>query len=178
MNKLSFLNFLLAVISFSALSSCNRNSQKPPSGNANDTVLYYPYAPVYANGFQKGDPEHAQKVLAIWKELESGDLIHRSGYFADSISIILPDRIMRGKKDSILRMMRKRWETYSDVQCYIDAWLSVHPNNRKEELVLLWGRQDLTEKNGKREYQVLHEIWRFNTQGKIISWEQYQTHSY
>ena len=173
MKKIAFVT-----ICFLLVAACANHPAHKEAGAVKDSLIYYPYSPVYSGSFKKGSDINALHVLQIWKEWETGDLLHSSGKFADSISIILPDRIMNGRKDSLLTMMKKRREAFAGLQSYVDAWLAVKPVEKNEELVLLWGRQDFTRKDGSRDYRMIHEIWRFDPQGRITSWEQYQTHPY
>lgn len=163
-----------AALLCSILLTCCTDKKPVTKSSGPDTVVYYPYEPVYTSGYEKGNPLYAKEVLTIWKEWETGDVKHRSESFADSLRLILPNTIVNGKRDSVLSVFGKRRKAYTDVQCYIDSWMPVKAKDNGEELVLLWGRQDCT--NGKkRDYLVLHEIWTFNKQGKIKQLVQYLT---
>ena len=145
--------------------------------NLEDSILY-PYSPVYTDTFQKGKALNSCKVLEIWKEFESGDVRHRAGYFSDTITLVFPDQFLRGAKDTVLGSFQKRRNQFENVQCYIDSWIPVYVPDRNEDLVFLWGRQDGSYTGKKRVYRILHEIWRFDTSGKIKRMEQYSTHPY
>lgn len=153
-------------------------NKAPASKSIESDTLLYSYAPIYTGSFDTGKPAYAKKVLEIWKEFETGDIQHVNEYFSDSLTLIFPDSFLTGKRDSILYTFQKRRLAYQDVQCYIDAWLPLRAEDRNEELVVLWGRQDGTTKEGKRRYTVLHEIWRFDEKGKIKKMEQYITLPY
>lgn len=146
-----------------------------PKPHAEDSLLY-PYSPVYSNSYQPASGKLAQTVLSFWKEYETGDVQHTAGSFADSIVFILPDTILRGNSASVLEAFKKKRSAYTDMQCYVDSWMPLEETSHGDELVLLWGRQDGTTRQGKRIYRVLHEIWRFDRKGKVIQFEQYETH--
>ncbi len=160
------------------LVSCNHNKKSAGEPlTLADTVLY-PYAPVYTSGFQTGKSSYSKIVLQIWKEFETGDVRHLGNYFADSMVMIFPDQYTSGKKELVLADFQKRRNIFLDVQCYVDAWIPEYVPDRKEDVVFIWGRQDGTTISGTRVYKNLHEIWRFDTFGKIKRMEQYITHPF
>jgi hypothetical protein len=167
----------LAVGLITLASSCSHQTSagKPSAG---DSVIYYPYDPVYTDSFSQGKKQYALTVLQLWKEWETGDLRRRSADFADSIAFILPDTIFRGKKEVVLENFQKRRQVYSDMQCYVDAWLPRRAAATGDELVFVWGRQDGTNQKGRRDYLVLHEVWRFDAGGRIAQLTQYLTHAH
>src|SRR5215208_2659724 len=116
------------------------------SKSKQDTVLYYPYDAIYSAGFEPGKSIYLKEVLEIWRQYETGNLSDKSGSFADTIRIILPDAILYGQKDSVLSLFKKRRSIYSDVQSYVDAWMPVKAKETNEDLVFIWGRQDCTGK--------------------------------
>jgi hypothetical protein len=167
------LSVLILLLTASACTS--KRESKEPVYQAGDSTIYYPYSPVYASEFEPGRSLYAKMVLDIWKQYETGDVTHSAKSFSDSVLIILPDKTFRGRRDSALSFLKKRRQVYVEVQCFIDAWMPVHVKDVGDDLVFLWGRQDCTAKNGKRDYLVVHEIWRFDKKGKIRSLQQYYT---
>lgn len=161
----------LLTSSIIVLLSC---SSKKPAAPAE--TVYYPYAPVYSNDYAQGSAVLAKKVVDFWKAYESGDVTHTAGNFADSVTFILPDVSWRGSRDSVLALMKKRRQRYSDMQCYLDSWIPLHEKNHGDDLVVLWGRQDGTTPKGARDYMVLHETWYFDRKGRIQTMIQYLTH--
>jgi len=99
-----------------------------------------------------------------------------SADFADSIRIILPSTIFSGSKSSVLQALQKQRAGYNNMQCFIQSWLPVRVRDKEEDLVWVWGIYDGTKTNGDRDYRMVHEIWRFNKQGRIREMEQFQTH--
>lgn len=161
---------------FLLLAACRQPAPQPAT--AQDSTLYYPYAPVYSNDYRPGEGRNAQQVLQVWKEFESGDVLHASSLFADSLTFIFPDEIIKGSRSTVLTALRRRRAAYTDMQCYVDSWMPLHENTRNENSVLLWGRQDGTTARGRRDYRVLHEVWRFDAAGKIRQLDQYETHAH
>jgi hypothetical protein len=155
--------------------SCNNSSNQSPI-LSKDSPVYFPYAPVHSNEFGKGNEHHAGKVLDIWRQYETGYLRMNNQSLADSVRFILPDRILTGDKDSVLRWYQEKREGFSDMQCFVYSWLPIHKTDTREDLVYVWGLYDGTLKNGDRDYSMVHEIWRFDKKGRIKEMEQFRTH--
>lgn len=167
---------IIAILTFLFV-NCNNKKESTTPPEKKDTVIYYPYSPIYSE-FETGDPKNSKTVLEIWRQFETGNLMSTGNKFADSISLVFKDKIYFGKRDSILAIYKERRDAYENVQCYVDSWLPVHAKQTGDDLVLLWGRQDCISQNKKRDYLVLHEVWSFNRQGKIRSLVQYITHPF
>ena len=162
---------LVACFSFACKNSSEKNKIPPK-----DSPVYYPYAPVHSNEFEKGNEKNAKKVLEIWRQYETGNILKNQQIFADSIRLILPDLILKGGREAVLLQYQKRRDALSDLQCFVYAWLPVHTRDTGEDLVYIWGLYDGTRKNGDRDYARVHEIWRFDKEGKITEMEQFRTH--
>ena len=157
--------------------ACGPKSSQEPVVKG-DSAIYFPYPAIYTESYGKGKTNQAAVVLHFWKEWEHGDVRKLRDAFADTVFLALPERVFRGKADSVLSLLEERRRQYADVQLFVDSWLPVRANDPGEDLVLLWGRQDATRPNGIRDYHVIHEIWRFDNQGKIKALNQYRTHPY
>jgi hypothetical protein len=166
---------LTALFLFSLLCACNNSHGDPDSVQAPDSV-YYPIAPVHSNEFEKGQPQHAMRVLQVWRQYETGNVKKESASFSDSIRFILPDVVWNGKKDSVLSLYQKRREGYSNMQSFVYSWMPVHVSDEGDDMVWVWGLYDGTRKNGQRDYAIVHEVWRFDRNGKIKELEQFRTH--
>jgi hypothetical protein len=159
------------------LLACNNSAPKNKS-SLPDSPVYFPYSPVKSNSFDKGNDHYAKNVLDVWRQYETGNLTTIKKFFADSLRLILPDQILKGNKDSVISLYQKRRNGYSDMQCFIWSWLPVHRSDTKEDVVYVWGLYDGTKKNGDRDYALVHEIWRFDSHGKIREMEQFRTQAH
>lgn len=160
----------------SILLSCKDRQPRMEKGKERPENVYYPFAPIYSNNFEKGDPQNAEKVLQVWRQYETGRVSHTAKLFADSIRLILPDKILLGKKDSILKLYEGKRNGYSNMQSFVYSWMPVHVKDKNEDMVFVWGLYDGTKLNGDRDYAMVHEIWRFDNNGKIKELEQFRTH--
>ncbi len=165
--------FFIGII---CLLSCNGKQESIAEEKWKTQNVYFPFAPIYSNNFEKGDPKKAEMVLQVWRQYETGRVSQTGKYFADSIRFILPDQILIGKKDSILRLYENKRTGYSNMQCFIYSWMPVHVEDKNENMVFVWGLYDGTKLNGDRDYALVHEIWRFDHNGKIKELEQFRTH--
>src|SRR5688572_2132222 len=98
--------------------ACNNSSNQNPI-LSKDSPVFYPYAPVYSNEFGKGNELNARNVLEIWRQYETGNIRTNNQFLADSIRFILPERILTGTKDSVLRWYQNKREGFSDLQCFV-----------------------------------------------------------
>ena len=158
------------------ISGCSQAAKHPSPAQTSVDSVFYPYEAIYTSAFESGKTEQTAIVLQIWKEWETGSLPRLNALFADSLSLIFPGKIIRGKKEEVLRQFQGKRDGYREMQCYIDAWLPLKATDANEDIVLIWGRQDATTPSGRRDYLVLHQVWRFNAEGKIFSLTEYLTH--
>lgn len=156
------------------LFACSNNKQKIIS-SAQDTTIYYPYSPVYSE-LEKGKPSCAKAVLDVWRAYETGNVSSAAKNFSDSITLIFSDHIFTGGRDSILKIFQNRRGAYASVQSFVDTWLPVHAAKDNRDLVLVWGKLICATNDGKEDYIVLHEVWKFDGSGKIREMVQYTTH--
>ena len=160
---------------FLMLAACD-DKNAGPAKPARDSTVYFPYVPVNSNSYEKGRDLNAKIVLQVWKQFETGNVSNEAAHFADSLRIILPHKIYQGTKDSVLNMYRKEREKYQTMQCFVHSWMPVRMQEEGDEMVYLWGLYDGTLKNGDRDYKLVHEIWRFDKNGRIREMEQFKTH--
>lgn len=172
---LGSMRIWLFIFSLMILTGC-KNGQRERTRSSSDTAVYYPFAPIYSNEFDPGKPEYARMVLQVWRQYETGSMKPEWKSFADTIRLILPDKILHGHKDSILQLYQQRRDRYINMQCFISSWLPVHFTDEGDDVVYVWGIYDGTFANGDRDYAMVHEIWRFNKDGKISELEQFRTH--
>ena len=155
---------------------CSEPAKNTSTSQSSVDSVFYPYEAIYTSEFESGKSKQTEIVLQVWKEWEAGILSHLNQVFADSLSLILPGEIVRGKKQEVLKVFQGKRDGYKDMQCYIDAWLPLKAKDVNEDIVLIWGRQDGTTPSGRRDYRVLHQVWRFDAEGKIFSLTEYLTH--
>jgi hypothetical protein len=160
------------------LCACNNNSAKSVQASESqepDSGIYYPYSPIYSNGYKTGSYKNLKIVTDVWKQFENGDITKSAGSFADDITVVYPDQVISGKKDTVLAQLKKLRDNFPTVQSFIYSWMPAKARDHDEDWVFIWGRQELTDKEGKLKSIEVHEIWQFNKEGKIIFMQQYHT---
>jgi hypothetical protein len=168
---------LLSLVSGLAFVACNNNTNVPTQNVAeeSDSGIYYPYSAIYSNGFKTGSYKNLKTVTEIWREYENGDITKTASNFADSLTVVYPDKVLNGTTDSVLREIKRIRDSYLTVQCFIYSWMPARAKDNNDDWVFIWGRQEFTDKAGKLKIAEVHEIWQFDKKGKITLMQQYQT---
>ena len=165
----------ILLISTLAFSSCKGKKPGQHQGES-DSVVYFPFQPVHSNETEKGKDALARIVLDVWRNYETGNVVAQKKNFADSVRIIFPDKILDGTRDMVIQQLQSKRTGYSNMQCFVYSWKAVHVADTNEDLVWVWGLYDGTTTKGERDYAIVHEIWRFDRNGKIRELEQFRTH--
>jgi len=168
---------LVAVIAFFIL-SCNSNDKKEKEDDkgkdkTTQVLNMSGYTADYSTSFESGDPKNAEKVLALWKMWDDGNLAPGKSNFADSVHFYLRDGSMiEGPLDSAFAGMVGYRSTLSNVKSTIHS-VAALKSDKNDEWVLIWGNETSTDKNGKTESVELHEAWMFDKNGKVSTLYQY-----
>jgi hypothetical protein len=143
------------------------SDDQPPEQNSGKKEMYYPYAARQAQDYEFGNPYHTKAVLDIWRAYDVGSLRQKAGLFAPEVTLMFPDRYMKGPKDSILMMWQERRDRFHTVQSFVDGWIPVQSKELGDQSVLVWGYQESTDKDGKIFHKGIIEKWNFNASGQI-----------
>jgi hypothetical protein len=171
---------LFAVLA--ALIACNSETEKTGSmgsssksnGIDSATVASYPTKPTYEGQAEIGDPKHAITILNLWKNWDSGDLQAAKDHFADSVTIIVSDgTTMSGPRDSVLKSVQSFRDMFASIKSEVEVVLPVRGTSKNENWVSIWGKEVMTDKQGKMDSSFIHEAWRLNENGKVNYMMQY-----
>lgn len=133
-----------------------------------------PYVADYSSSFTMGNPAYANKVLEIWKDWDDNQLT-RHDYFADSIVMWLPDgSVTKGKAANLEGAIKYRGSMAS-AKSTIHAWVPLHSTDTNDDFVCVWGTEEDTYADGKKETKELHEVWWFNKDGKATMMRQWNS---
>ena len=138
--------------------------------------ITYPYTANYSSDFKMGKPAQAKMILEMWKDWDD-NAFDRHNYMADTISMFLPDGTVIRGKDSCMAGAKRYRGSMSSAVSSVDAWMPLRSVNRNEDWVAVWGSETDTFPDGKTEKRDLHEIWRFNKDGKIDFMKQFASKS-
>ena len=166
---------ILIVASVAVFASCNSGTEKPKvesmgasadSAQVDNTT--YPYTPDYSHNFEIGSTKNALTVLQLYKDWDNNTLDNSKNSFADIDSMFFADGTMfAGTRDSfytVAKQMRNQMGTVTDS---VHAWVPLRSKDRNEDWVLIWANEISTDAKGKHTSRQLHELWRFNKEGKV-----------
>lgn len=161
MKKLFFSSTLILLGSISAIAQTN---------NATDL----PYKVNYSASFKIGNQKYAKMIVDLWKAWDDNAL-SRYNYFADSVIGYFADgSVVKGKQKFEASSMQYR-NSFSSVKSTIHAYVPLWSEDRKEDIVCMWGGDESTKKDGTVEKNEIHEVWFFNKDGKITMVRQWMS---
>ena len=131
-----------------------------------------PYQADYSSNFKLGNPAYVDIVLNIWKDWDDNDF-KRHDYFSDTLTMWMPDGTVTRGKEKNLEMAIKYRGSIKSAKSTIHAWVPLYSIDKKENFVCIWGSEEDTFEDGKVEKRELHEVWWFNTDGKVTSMRQW-----
>ena len=175
--------YLFAAIAF--LAACNSSADKSKteavtasgSDSAKQESLTYPYTPDYSSDFEIGDAKNAQTLLALYHDWDNNTLDNSKSSFAEIDTMYFSDGSMfAGSRDSLFAVANKMRGQMGSVVDSVHAWVPLRSKDKKEDWVLIWTREISTDSKGKKTAKELHEVWRFDKNGKINLVYQYEQH--
>lgn len=170
MKKIMLMAAIVSII------SCNNGSTKnDPSDTAKSSSdVTYAYPINYSSKFELADPEKGEKITELWKDFDDNKLDNHSSYFADTVGLDFSGVSFKGTRDSMVAMTKGYRGSLGSVSSSVDAVMSVRSTDKNEDWVLIWGIEHTTSAAGKSDSTHLHEIWRFNKDGKVDYMSQYR----
>ncbi len=152
--------------------SCNA-----PAPEAAATVTKTPYSikPNYSSDFEPGKREQAQIVLDCWRYYDNNTIDSITQFISDSIEMTMPGMpTMKMQRDSAMAATKMGRGMFSSVKSEIDVVLPLQESNKKDDWVLIWGRETAKTQEGKESKRELHEVFGFDKNGKINRLEQFE----
>lgn len=166
--------FLTACTS-SADKSTSETAQAADSMDQKQPALTYPYTADYSSDFEMGDPKNAQTLLALYKDWDNNTLNNSKSAFADYDTMYSADgNMFAGPRDSFFIMANKVRGQMGTVVDSVHAWVPLRTKDKNEQWVAIWTREISTNPKGVKKSKELHEVWRFNKDGKIDLVYQYE----
>lgn len=147
---------------------------KPQTGTKMAMDQSMPYKATYSSKFEIGDQAMSKKILDIWKDWDDGVVDRHAAWFADTIAMYHADGSMAKGKDSVMAGAKRYRGSMVSAKSTIQAWIPLRSTDMNENWVAIWGVEEDTWKDGKKTATALHEIWRFNKDGKIDLMRQFE----
>lgn len=131
------------------------------------------YTASYSSKFKMGEASYADKVLTLWKDFENNTLDKHADWIADTVTMQLSGgSVVKGRANSLAGAKEFR-SSLTNYKVDVEAWMSLKSTDRNQNWVAIWGTEEYTDKDGKQVKVRLHEIWGFNSDGKISIMMQY-----
>lgn len=134
-----------------------------------------PYTAVYSSNFEMGDPAKSRLVLEMWKDFDDNALDRHADILADTAKIFLSDGQVLTGKDNMMSGMKMYRNSMTSLSSDIHAFMSFRSIDKNHDWVAVWGTENTTTKDGLKNSSNLHEIWRFNKDGKVDEIRQYSS---
>lgn len=148
--------------------SDSTTSEKQPA-------LNYPYTADYSSDFEIGDPKNAQTLLELYKNWDNNTLNNSKSAFADNDTMYFSDgNMFAGSRDSLIALANKIRGQMGTVVDSVHAWVALKSKNKNEQWVSIWTREISTNAKGVKKSKELHEVWRFDNNGKANLMYQYE----
>jgi ketosteroid isomerase-like protein len=131
-----------------------------------------PYKATYSSNFKMGNQKYANMILDMWKDWDDNAL-ERHDYVSDTVTAYFPDGTMVKGKAAFLESGKKYRSGFTTVKSVVHAWLPLYSEDRKTDILCIWGEEADTAPDGKTTTTNLHEVWFFNKDGKITALRQF-----
>jgi len=159
--------FLLATIAVQA--------QGPAKVKKTNKKMEMPYEAEYSSQFKIGEDRLSLKVLELWKDFEENDIDRHLDYFSEDLTLDLADGTRFIGLQKILEETKSFRGSLSDYESVIEAYISLQSIDKDEDWVAVWGKDTFTNGMGAKEVNALHELWKFDKDGKVEYIRQYMS---
>ncbi len=129
------------------------------------------YSPRYSN-FAIGNAAYAKMVVDLWKDWDDNQF-SRHDYFADTLMMMHENGTMTSGKADNMKMAMDYRGSMTSAKSNIIAAVALKSLDTNEDWVAVWGHEDDVMADGKKQGREIHEIWRFNKDGKIDYMQSY-----
>ena len=132
-----------------------------------------PYKATYSSNFKMGNQKYAKMILDMWKDWDD-NMLDRHDYVADTVTAYFHDGTVVKGKTAFQESGKKYRSGFTTVKSVVHAWVPLYSEDKKNDVVCIWGEEADTTPDGKTTTTGLHEVWFFNKDGKISSFRQWQ----
>lgn len=147
----------------------------PDSTSEKQSNLTYAYTADYSSDFEIGDAKNAQTLLELYKNWDNNTLDNSKSAFAENDTMYFADGSMfAGSRDSLFVIANKMRGQMGTVVDSVHAWVPLRTRDKNEQWVAIWARETSTNAKGVKKSKEIHEVWRFNNNGKVNLVYQYE----
>ena len=166
MKKLMFV-FIASLVIVACRTADDKTAGNDSTKSASNESVTYVSPIAYSSDFEMGNSKQAQTVVSLWKDFDENNLKNGIASFADSIRMDFPGMTMAGTRDSVMATTQGYRDGFTKISSTVDVVLPLRSKDKNEDWVGIWGMETKTDKAGKTDSIRIHEIWRFNKDGKI-----------
>ncbi|MFI5153431.1 MAG: hypothetical protein ACHQET_08870 [Chitinophagales bacterium] len=171
--------FLIAGMISIAMVGCQSDESVKKSETAGNEplkdTLSYPYKASYSSDFTvPGRADYAHLTLKVWKFFENLQIDSLDPYFADSV--VYQDATgmnFHGPKQKLFEFAKKDVESLDSLRFDINAWQSIHVNDKNDDWVDIWAVERVYPKKGKADTSWVQENWQIKN-GKVVYFNQFK----
>ncbi|HEV7621240.1 MAG TPA: hypothetical protein VGO09_05885 [Flavisolibacter sp.] len=127
----------------------------------------FAYTASYSSQFALGSQDYSSVVLNAWKGYDNNTWDVMADNISDTVTAMLFDGTVIKGKDNFLNGIKGYRGSFSAVNSTVEAWLPVKSLDRDQQWVCIWGTETDTKADGSTQKIALHELWRFNKDGKV-----------
>ena len=146
-------NLIFIVVVSSVYTACQgttTTSKENTAAAGTNTSIAFPYTAGYSSDFSKGNDSNTLSVLSNYKAWENGDMDGLNNTYGDSVTVHFSNGFKwSGTKDSVMYYSKLYRDSMSKVEITMDAFTSLHSNDKNTDWVLVWYKEIDTYKNGK-----------------------------
>ena len=132
------------------------------------------YKATYSSDFEIGEKEMSKKILMLWKAWDENEPARHADFFADTVTMYFANGEVTKGKANVMAQAEKYRGSMTSAKSTIHAWIPLRSKDMNENWVAIWGTEEDTWKDGKKTVTELHEVWKFNKDGKIDLMRQFE----
>jgi len=148
-------------------------AQGPKKPKAKSMKPAMAYEAEYSSKFSIADETYSALVLDLWKDFEENDFERNKDYFAEDLVIALSNGEILNGRDLIINQTKEYRKSIKNYKPTLVSYISLRSDDKDENWVAVWGEDSFTDEQGITVKTDIHEIWRFNKDGKIDFMKQY-----
>ncbi|MGV3529585.1 MAG: nuclear transport factor 2 family protein [Flavisolibacter sp.] len=166
------LTFSLLLCGFAMLSA----QAQAPARQVKADEGAMPYEAKMNTNFSIGSAQFSRLVLNLWKDWDRNTLDNSMPLIADDVSAEFADGSTVQGKAAFVKSAKEFRSQFSKVESEVISYASLKGEGEDHSnIVLIWGNETSTKKDGSKLTNQLHEVWVFNDQGQVVWMKQFMS---
>lgn len=145
-------------------------SAQAPAPVKNEAALYN----VAYRDLAFGNPAYTHQVLQAWKAFDENRFDKIADLFTDDVAVVLSDGTLINGKADLLQGIKGYRDGFTSMTSEVAAVTTLKsPAHPDQDVTVIWAEEHGTKKDGSAHKAILHEVWFFNSAGKVMRMHQY-----